>query len=121
LDWIARANLTILETGLTYRIQLLSTPNKHTRVNGVETLFPIRSKEQIITRWRIGSLQDDSDGIGDEIGSKGNYSELVIGNALIRRSPLFPPASVELKGLKNGVWKTIVRRYPEQSKSLILP
>lgn len=123
-DWIGspEANFQFLKSGLTPReYQLLSTPNKQYKGNGVETLFDqIKGQNNHTTGEWLG-FQDEAMELEIKLDSGENYSELVIGMLYHEGAHIFPPASVEIKGLKNGVWKTIASDIPEQSKKVDLP
>jgi uncharacterized membrane protein len=123
-DWIGspEANFQFLKSGLTpTEYKLLSTPNKQYKGNGVETLFDqIKGQNNHTTGEWLG-FQDEAMELEMKLDPKENYSELVIGMLYHEGAHIFPPASVELKGLKNGVWKTIVSDIPEQSKKVDLP
>jgi uncharacterized membrane protein len=123
-DWIGspEANFQFLKSGLTPReYQLLSTPNKQYKGNGVETLFDqIKGQNNHTTGEWLG-FQDEAMELELKLNPETNYSELVIGMLYHEGAHIFPPASVEIKGLKNGIWKTIVSEIPEQSKKVDLP
>jgi len=123
-DWIGspEANFQFLKSGLTpTNYQLLSTPNKQYRGKGVETLFDqIKGQNNHTTGEWLG-FQDEAMELEMKLDPNADYSELVIGMLYHEGAHIFPPASVEIKGLKNGSWKTITSNIPAQSKKVDLP
>jgi hypothetical protein len=123
-DWIGspEANFQFLKSGLTpTNYQLLSTPNKQYRGKGVETLFDqIKGQNNHTTGEWLG-FQDEAMELEMKLDPNADYSELVIGMLYHEGAHIFPPASVEIKGLKNGSWKTITSNIPVQSKKVDLP
>ncbi len=123
-NWIGSpdTNFQFLKSGLTpHEYRLLSTPNKQYKGNGVETLFDqIKGQNNHTTGEWLG-FQDEAMELELKLDPETNYSELVIGMLYHEGAHIFPPASAEIKGLKNGVWKTIVSEIPEQSKKVDLP
>ncbi len=123
-DWIGspEANFQFLKSGLTpTEYQLLSTPNKKYKGNGVETLFDqIKGQNNHTTGEWLG-FQDEAMELEMKMDPEENYSELVISLLYHEGAHIFPPALVEIKGLKSGIWKTIASEIPEQSKKVDLP
>jgi uncharacterized membrane protein len=123
-DWIGspEANFQFLKSGLTpTNYQLLSKPNKQYRGKGVETLFDqIKGQNNHTTGEWLG-FQDEAMELEMKLDPNADYSELVIGMLYHEGAHIFPPASVEIKGLKNGSWKTITSNIPTQSKKVDLP
>jgi uncharacterized membrane protein len=123
-DWIGspEANFQFLKSGLTpTEYKLLSTPNKQYKGNGAATLFDqIKGQNNHTTGEWLG-FQDEALELEMKLRSDVNYSELVIGMLYHEGAYIFPPASVEIKGLKNGVWTTFINEVPEQSQKVDLP
>lgn len=123
-DWIGSpvVNFQFLKSGLTpssYR--LLSSPNKQYQGQGAETLFDqIKGQNNHTTGEWLG-FQDEAMELEMKLDPEENYSELVVGMFYHEGAYIFPPSSVEIKGLKNGVWKILVNDIPAQSEKVELP
>jgi len=123
-DWIGSpdVNFQFLKSGLSpSEYKLLSSPNKNYKGKGAETLFDqIKGQDNHTTGEWLG-FQDEPMELEMKLDPALNYSELVIGLLYHEGAYIFPPSSVQIKGLKNGVWTTFIEEVPTQSEKVELP
>ena len=123
-DWIGspEVNFQFLKSGLSpTEYRLLSNPNKQYTAKGALTLFDkIKGQDNHTTGEWLG-YQDEAMELEMKLDPKTTYSELVIGLLYHEGAYIFPPSSVEIKSLKNGVWTTFIKEIPTQSTAVELP
>jgi uncharacterized membrane protein len=122
-DWIGspETNSQFLKSGLIpTKYRLLSNPNKQYKASGALTLFDQIKGQDNHTKGEWLGFQDEPLELEMELDPAVDYTELVIGMLYHEGSYIFPPSSVEIKGLKNGKWTTFLKQVPEQSTKIDL-